>query len=127
MKESFCGLCDKCRLDHPDFLEAVARVKSFVDEFPAYWWMHCFPGEEGFSLPEFVKGLEWFLRKPECPGCKEGGGREQCPIRRCALRRQCANCFECPELETCEHYSIIFKEGYENYLHRFLLRVRKVQ
>ena len=36
MKESYCGFCDDCQLDHPEFLEAVAKVKSFVDQFRVY-------------------------------------------------------------------------------------------
>jgi hypothetical protein len=48
MKESFCGFCEKCQLDNPEFPDAVARVKSFVDQFRAYWWSHCFWGDEGF-------------------------------------------------------------------------------
>jgi len=68
-KESYCGLCDRCQLDHPEFLEAVAKVKSCADQFPVYWWAHCFWGDEGFFLPELRKGLEWFLAHPElaCP------------------------------------------------------------
>jgi hypothetical protein len=42
----------------PEFLDAVAKVKGFVDRFRAYWWAHCFRGDEGFSLPELRKGLE---------------------------------------------------------------------
>jgi hypothetical protein len=29
--------------------------------FRVDWWAHCFPGDEGFALPEFRKGLDWFL------------------------------------------------------------------
>jgi hypothetical protein len=32
MKESYCGLCGQWQLDHPEFLEAVATVKSLVDQ-----------------------------------------------------------------------------------------------
>ena len=88
MKESYCGLCDKCLLDHPEFLAAVATVKGFVDQFRVYWWAHCFWGDEGFSLPEFRRGLEWFLSHPECPGCRGGRGLDRCPIRICAINRR---------------------------------------
>jgi hypothetical protein len=72
MKESYCGLCDTCPLDQADFLEALTQVKNYVGQLPIYFWRHCFPGDEGFSFPEFIKGLDWFLSKPECHGCKEG-------------------------------------------------------
>ncbi len=107
MKGSYCGLCDGCPLDNPDFLEALAKVKNYVNELPLYWWIHCFPGNEGFSLPEFFKGLEWFLRQPECPGCKEGGGLDECPIRQCATQRQISHCTQCPEMDRCERYQLL--------------------
>jgi hypothetical protein len=80
MKESYCGLCDQCHLGAPDFLEALTRVKEIVNQFPKYWWVHCFPADEGFSFTEFHKGLDWFLQHQECPGCKGGRGAETCPI-----------------------------------------------
>jgi hypothetical protein len=33
MTESYYGLCETCQLDHPEFLAAVAKVKSFLDQF----------------------------------------------------------------------------------------------
>lgn len=36
MKESYCGLCDQCQLDHPLFLEAAGKVISFLDQFRVY-------------------------------------------------------------------------------------------
>ncbi len=87
MRESYCGLCDDCQLGHPGFLETVSRLKGYLDQVRANVWLHCFPGPEGFSLPEFRKGLEWFLAHTECPGCRNGRGLEDCPIRVCAQAR----------------------------------------
>jgi hypothetical protein len=106
-KESYCGLCNTCPLGNLDFLEALTEVKNYVSQLPLYWWAHCFPGTEGFSLPEFFKGLEWFLSQPECPGCKEGGGLDECPIRSCAAKRQVADCTQCPEVDACELYQVL--------------------
>jgi hypothetical protein len=125
MKESYCGLCDTCQLDNPDFLEALTKVRNYVEQFPMYWWKHCFPDEEGFSFPEFIKGLDWLLSQPECPGCKKGGGLKECPIRYCASQRALAHCSECPEAKTCERYNAIIQgyPGRKIYLHRYLLRM----
>jgi hypothetical protein len=109
MKESYCGLCHTCQLDNPDFLEAIARVKSYLEQSPFCWWFYCLPENEAFSLPEFRRGLEWFLSHPECPGCKEGGGLMQCPIRRCASQRGYASCNECPDFGTCENYNMVLR------------------
>ena len=125
MKESYCGLCDTCPLDQADFLEALTQVKNYVEQIPIYWWSHCFPGHEGFSFTEFIKGLDWFLSQPECLGCKKGGGLKECPIRHCASQRHVERCSECPDQEDCERYNIII-QGYPGrriYLHRYLIRM----
>jgi hypothetical protein len=125
MKESYCGLCDTCPLDQPDFLNALSQVRNFIEQMPIYWWRHCFPGNEGFSIPEFIKGIDWFLNQPECLGCKQGGGLKECPIRQCAAQRQVIRCSECQEQEGCERYNIIMEgfPGRRIYLHRFSIRI----
>jgi hypothetical protein len=110
MKESYCGLCDDCQLGAPDFLEALATVKKYVDHFRVNWWAHCFPGDEGFALPEFRQGLDWFLGHTECSGCKGGKGLDRCPIRLCAMRRHQGHCYECPDLMDCEKFSWLTQE-----------------
>jgi len=104
MKESYCGLCDDCQLGSPDFLAAVATVKEYLRDFRVDWWAHCFPGETGFSFPEFRQGLDWFLSHTDCSGCIGGKGRDRCPIRLCAMRRQQAHCYECPDLASCDKF-----------------------
>ena len=110
LRESFCGLCDDCRLGNADFLETVSQVKKYVDGFRGNWWVHCFPQEEGFNFPEFRKGLDWFISHRECPGCKGGRGQEDCPIRICALGRQLDYCYFCPDLEPCDKFAFLLPE-----------------
>jgi hypothetical protein len=111
MKQSFCGLCENCNLDNPEFLQAIATVKRFLDQFWVYWWVNCIPKEASFSLDEFRKGIEWFLHRPECPGCAAGLGLASCPIRRCAQQRGVDSCCnECPELDTCSLFDLILME-----------------
>ena len=126
MKQSYCGLCETCLKDDPDFLDAVARVKECLDQFPTFWWSHCFPGDEGFSFPEFRQGLDWFLSRPECPGCKGGGGLPDCPIKSCAQSRDVGRCLECHDLENCDHYNKIMQKSPVNiiYLYRHLVKKR---
>jgi hypothetical protein len=37
MKESYCGLFDRCPLDNLDFLEALTKVKNYVNQLSLYW------------------------------------------------------------------------------------------
>jgi hypothetical protein len=110
MKKSYCGLCERCNLDNPDFLQAIATVKRYLDQFWVYWWINCYPDEGGFSLIEFRKAIEWFLNRPECQGCVTGHGLNSCPIRQCAISRGYENCGECPDLNHCEHFDLILSE-----------------
>jgi hypothetical protein len=110
MRKSYCGLCDDCHLGSQDFLEAVQRVKDHVEHLRDYWWIHCFPGDEGFSFTELRKGLDWFLTHAECPGCEEGRGSHSCPIRICAIQRHYEHCDECPDLENCDKFNFILQE-----------------
>src|SRR5665648_817798 len=93
MRESYCGLCDDCQLGHPGFLETVSRLKDYLEQIRANVWLHCFPGPDGFSLPEFRQGLEWFLAHTECPGCRHGRGLE--------------HCYQCPDLSPCDKYELL--------------------
>jgi hypothetical protein len=110
MKQSYCGLCEKCNLDNPDFLQAIATVKRFLDQFWVYWWVNCLPDEAGFSLVEFRKAIEWFLNRPECPGCVAGRGLNSCPIRQCAQLHGYENCNECADLDDCKLFDLILLE-----------------
>ncbi len=37
MKQSYCGLCENCRIDKPDFLEAIGKVKEYIGQLPMYF------------------------------------------------------------------------------------------
>lgn len=110
LRESFCGLCDDCQLGNPAFLDTVSKLQEYLSRFRTNWWLHCFPGEECFSFAELRKGLEWFLAHSECPGCKEGRGHDDCPIRRCAMARGLEHCYQCPDLKPCSKFDFLLQE-----------------
>ena len=103
IRESYCGLCEHCQLGSPDFQEAVAKIKTYVDQLPAHWQQQCFQGGQDLSLREFIRGLDWFSGRVECPGCKDLGGLERCTIRDCAIERKQDYCYECLDHDSCRH------------------------
>jgi hypothetical protein len=103
MTDSYCGLCEYCRLANPDFQDALAIVKSHVDQLPVHWRRQCHRDVTDFSWPEFLRGLEWFQGRPQCLGCKNSGGLDRCAIRRCAEDRGRDRCYECPDHDSCKH------------------------
>lgn len=109
-RASFCGLCDDCQLGNPAFLDTVSRLQGYLSQIRTNWWIHCFPGEEGFSFQELRKALDWFQTHSECPSCKEGKGHDDCPIRRCAMERGLDHCYECPDLKQCKKFDFLLAE-----------------
>lgn len=107
MKESYCGVCDTCPLGTPGFQEAIAQVQEGLARMPKNLWVHCFPGDAGFSLPEFLLGLEWFKSHTQCAGCAGGKGLQRCIIRNCAIQRGLEHCFECQELKDCRKFNFL--------------------
>ena len=110
LRVSFCGLFDDCQLGNLAFLNTVTRLQEYLSRFRSNWWLHCFPGEEVFSFAELRKGLEWLQTHAECPGCKNGRGHEDCPIRRCALERGLDACYQCPDLKPCDKFDFLLAE-----------------
>ena len=103
MKEGYCGLCDQCRLGSPDLQAALAKIKTCVDQMPAFWQQQCLQAGQDFSLDEFRRGLDWFLGAAQCRGCKEAGGLKRCNIRSCARERRQEQCYICPDHDSCQH------------------------
>jgi hypothetical protein len=93
-----------------ELLEAVTLLKQTLERVRGNVWLHCFPGPAGFNLPEFQRGLDWFLSHTDCPGCRNGRGLEDCPIRRCALARKLEHCYQCPDLEPCDKFDALLRQ-----------------
>lgn len=110
MRQSYCGLCDDCQLGNPDFLQTVSHLGEYVKRLRANVWLHCFPNGEGFSFPEFNKGLDWFLSHTECPGCQGGRGLEGCPVRTCAMARGLEHCYLCADLQPCDKFDFLLPQ-----------------
>ncbi len=95
---TYCGLhCGLCAARGRIPQQAAALRDSMAREG---WdqWGHCF---DGFDV--FWKFLNdrCDLDK-SCPGCRQGGGYPDCPIRKCAVERQVDICINCQEYP-CDH------------------------
>ncbi len=54
MKQSYCGLCETCLIDQPDFLEAIAKVNEYLDQ------------QAGRIVIDLVTGRSVTLGAPMC-------------------------------------------------------------
>ena len=102
----YCRLCPfytgefrtKAR-DYHDFLAPMKNALSGI----------CM--EKNLDFEKFWEVLEFFSNSGLCVGCKMGGGWEECPIRRCALKKQIDYCILCPDYP-CDEMQ---RRGYTKY------------
>jgi hypothetical protein len=87
MKESYCGLCDTCQLDNPDFLEALTKVRTMSNNSPCIGGNIIFPVMKVFLFLNLLRALTgssaslnaldakgwWFKRMPHPPLCQPAG------------------------------------------------------
>jgi hypothetical protein len=64
-------------------------------------------GAESFDYQEFLKGLQSISELPVCPGCLNGGGRDDCEMRRCASDRGIGGCGACADDTGCPHRELL--------------------
>lgn len=64
-------------------------------------------GPEDIEYEELDRALSSVQGMPSCPGCRQGGGRENCELRKCAEDRDHQFCSDCPAGESCSHREIL--------------------
>jgi hypothetical protein len=98
-----CGIwCGSCVVGNGALRELARRFESTLEAYGFRKWA---PGD--FDYAEFSKGLAAIGHLPLCPGCRKGGGREDCPLRGCAARRQLEGCTRCAEFAGCPHGELL--------------------
>lgn len=65
-----------------------------------------------------LNGVEITPAMINCDGCRMNGVKTPfcdalCPIRQCALERNCVTCGHCAEMETCEKVAMIIENNQE--------------
>ena len=94
-----CGIwCGSCIVGNGTLRELSARYGQMLADYGLEEW-----GPQDFNYEELQKGLASMQHVPLCPGCRQGGGRQDCEIRACAAKRQVEFCGECVAAADCEH------------------------
>jgi hypothetical protein len=78
-----------------------------------------------FDFREFLKGLETLKATPLCPGCRKGGGWEECPMRGCVTSRKISDCAECDDQAACPHTASLEKMRTGSVLAGLSVKTRK--
>jgi hypothetical protein len=90
---SYCGVyCGACAPCSGRWRKAAKELLNLMKAYPPMPW----EGKVPFKYEEFKKGLNWLYKKRwVCPGCRAGGGRPYCEIRRCVQGKKINFCYEC--------------------------------
>ncbi len=137
---TYCGLyCRDCIPSRKDLYLTVTKLAELLEElgFDKYavlksdqtYWSSA---NAAFTkYPEFIEVLQ-AIRGLECKSlCRQGGGWKEgrCEVRNCAVGKELAGCWECPDYRSCEllepmlkfhpkllyHLELIKSEGIDNW------------
>jgi len=92
-----CGIwCGSCAVGNGS-IRAVTEGLGKV--LAAHGLEHWAPPE--LDVAALNSGLKTVGDVAACGGCRQGGGREDCPLRVCSVERNQATCASCPEFGAC--------------------------
>ena len=112
----FCGLdCSKCELGNNTVSKNAEALKKKVENYGISQWYQLVPvnDNEKFSFDELNKGLAWLAKYAACPGCQNGGGPPECPVRICAKEKKFENCSMCDSIDVCKKMNFL-EPGHPN-------------
>jgi hypothetical protein len=100
-----CGIwCGSCVVGNGTLKELTARYEKVIQDYDLENW-----APKTFDFREFLKGLETLKATPLCPGCRKGGGWEECPMRGCVSKKRITDCAECGDPASCPHSASLEK------------------
>lgn len=99
----YCGLwCGSCAVGNGCIGELGAGLRELLIAYDVSDF-----ATVGTGWEPFLEALGSLKRAVACPGCREGGGRDTCDIKSCAVRHGLESCTECASFGGCEHSAIL--------------------
>lgn len=98
-----CGIwCGSCIVGNGTLAKLSGKYEILLNAYGVQEWG---PGDIDYS--RFQRALESLREVPACPGCRNGGGRDDCELRACAQRKGVNECHDCPEFMGCENAELL--------------------
>jgi len=98
-----CGIwCGSCVVGNGALREITKGYAEMIEAYGLEEW-----GLKDLDYEELAKGLESIQTTPLCPGCLNGGGRDNCEMKACALGQGIDDCSECSEPAGCLHIDVL--------------------
>jgi hypothetical protein len=99
----YCGLwCGSCSIGNGSLNDLARGCSKTITDYGVHEW-----GPKEIEFEGLLKGLAGIRSMRPCAGCLQGGGREDCVIRACAIARGVAECVDCDVQASCKNMNII--------------------
>lgn len=96
---AYCGLwCGSCAYGNGTINDLAGRLERLIKDYGIEGW-----GPKEIDYKALHKSLISIKKSAPCPGCLNGGGKEDCEIRACAKEKRLRECVECTVGEDCEN------------------------
>ena len=101
----YCGIwCGSCIVGNGALAELTTRYEKTLAAYGLKEW-----APSDFDHAGFARALDAIRRFGTCPGCRQGGGRDDCEMRTCAQERDLSSCGECSAGPACAHREMLEK------------------
>ncbi len=98
-----CGIwCGSCIIGNGTLAKLSEKYERLLNAYGVQDW-----GPREIDFGQFEQALESLRALPACPGCRQGGGRDDCELRACAGRKGVSECYACDEYLECEHAELL--------------------
>ena len=98
----FCGIwCGSCAVGNGSLRMASQRYFEVLEGHGIEHWA---PPELDYEA--LSKSLDIVSDMASCPGCRQGGGRDNCEMKACTAQHELSDCSECDEAD-CPHAEVL--------------------
>jgi hypothetical protein len=95
----YCGIwCGSCAVGNGALAEVAKECARLIQGYGLKSW-----GPRDVDYDQLSKALESTQTIGSCSGCLNGGGRESCEMRDCAVGKDIRECAQCPKEDDCPH------------------------
>jgi hypothetical protein len=99
----YCGIwCGSCAVGNGSLSQLTTRYEEVLRSHGLQHW-----APKDLDYEGLTRNLAVVNRIASCPGCLQGGGRENCELRACARGRDLEDCLACGERGQCRHGQVL--------------------
>jgi hypothetical protein len=109
---TYCGLrCGECDMGNGTVAETTMKLMNYLQRYDIASWANQLPGGKDVDFKRLDQDLVWIKKSLRCPGCLNGGGSPDCPIRLCAKEKGFSSCSQCADLRSCSKFNWLGPKG----------------